>query len=106
VDGYLVPTTPPIDKDGKKLSENNLKAKGTILKILDDSLFFKVMHYKTAKDIWDKLQKIYKGDIKVKGDKLQTHRGKFEQGKMKEDEDITAYFLQVEETMNTIRGLG
>jgi hypothetical protein len=25
---------------------------------------------------------------------------------MKEDEDIVAYFLRVEQTMNTIRGLG
>jgi hypothetical protein len=106
VDGYVAPTTPPTDKDGKKLSENNSKAKGTILSSLDDSVFVKVMHCKTTKDLWDKLQNIYEGDTKVKGAKLQTLRAKFEQLKMKEDEDIAAYFLRVDETMNTIRGLG
>jgi hypothetical protein len=49
VDGYAAPTTPPTDKDGKKLSENNSKAKGTILSSLDDSIFVKVMHCKTCK---------------------------------------------------------
>jgi hypothetical protein len=49
------------------------------------------MHCDSAKDIWDKLQNVYKGDAKVKGDKLQTYRGKFEL-KMKEDEDIAPFF--------------
>ena len=82
--------TPPSDKDGKKLCENNSKAKGTILSKLYDSLFFKVMKCNTAKDIWDKLQNIYEGDTKVKRDKLETLRAKFEQLKMKEDEYIAA----------------
>jgi hypothetical protein len=33
------------------------------------------------------------GDAKVKGEKLQTFRSKFEQLKMKEDENIASYFL-------------
>jgi hypothetical protein len=77
VDVYAAPTTPPIDKYGKKLSEKNSKAKGTILSNLDDSLFVKVIHCKNTKDIWDKLQNIYKGHTKVKGAKLQTLRAKF-----------------------------
>jgi hypothetical protein len=83
VDGYATSTTPPTDKHGKKLSENNSKAKGTILRSLNDSVFFKVMHCKTTKDLWDKLQNIYEGDTKVKGDKIQNLRDKFEQLKMK-----------------------
>jgi hypothetical protein len=84
---------PQIDKDGNKLEEKNSKAKGTILNSLVNSVFVKVMHCDSAKDLWDKLQNIYEGDAKVKGDKLQTFRAKFEQLKMKEDEDIAAYFL-------------
>ena len=64
------------------------------------------MHYDSAKDIWEKLNKIYKGDEKVKEYKLQIFRAKFEQLKMNEDEDIIAYVLRVDEVVNSIRGLG
>jgi SepF-like predicted cell division protein (DUF552 family) len=96
--------TPPTDKYEKKLNENNSKAKETLMINLDDSVFVKVMHCKTAKDLWNKIQNIYEGDTKVKGAKLQNLRDNFEQLKMREDEDIAT--LQVDETMNTIRGLG
>jgi hypothetical protein len=101
-----MPTTPPTDKDGKKLNENNSKAKGTILSSMDDSVFVKAMHCNTMKDLWDKLQNIYEGDAKVKEVKIQTLIAKFEQLNMNEDEDIGTYFLRVDETLNTIRGLG
>jgi hypothetical protein len=83
VDGYKEPTTPPIDKDGNKISKNNSKATDYIMGSLDSSMFVKVMHCDSAKDIWDKLQNIYEGDAKVKGAKFQTYRGQFEQLKMK-----------------------
>ena len=73
---------------------------------LSDMVFTKVAHCKSAKEIWDKLRNIYEGDSKVKETKLQTYRGQFEQLKMKEDEDIAAYFLRVDETVNAIIGLG
>jgi hypothetical protein len=64
------------------------------------------MHCNTAKDLWDKLQNIYEGDSKFKGANLQILRAKFEQLNMKEDEDIEAYFIQFNEVMNGIIGLG
>jgi hypothetical protein len=64
------------------------------------------MHCKSAKDIWDKIQNIYEGYSKVKSIRLQTYRGQFKQQKMKEDENIVAYFLRVDETVNVIIGLG
>jgi hypothetical protein len=73
---------------------------------LSDTVFTKVAHYKSAKEILDKLQNIYEGDTKVKATKLQTYRGQFEQLKMKEDEDIVVYFLRFDETVNEIIGLG
>jgi hypothetical protein len=91
---------------GKKLNENNSKDKGTILSSLLDSIFIKVMHCDNEKDIWDKLQNIFEGDAKVKGAKLQIFKAKFQQLKMKEDEDIASYCLQVDEIVNTIKGLG
>jgi hypothetical protein len=56
-------------------------------------IFTKVVHCKSAKEIWDKLLNIYEGDSKVKEAKLQTYRGQFEQLNMKEDENIAAYLL-------------
>ena len=64
------------------------------------------MHCTSTKEIWDKLMNVYKGDGKVKGAKLQTYRRQFEHLTMKEDEDIAAYFLRVDEIVNTMRGLG
>jgi hypothetical protein len=59
------------------------------------------MHCDNAKDLWDKMINIYEGDAKVKGDKLQIFRAKFEQLKMTKDVDITSYLLQV-----IIKGMG
>jgi hypothetical protein len=73
---------------------------------LGESIFTKVAHCKSAKEIWDKLQNIYEGDSKVKATKIQTYRGQFKQLNMKEDENIASYFLRVDETINAIMGLG
>jgi hypothetical protein len=87
-----------------KLGQNNSKAKNALLNGFRETIFTKVAHCKSAKDIWDKLQNIYEGYSKVKATKLQTYRGKFEQINMKEDENIVAYFLRVDETVNAIIG--
>ena len=93
VDGYIAPTIPPTNDKAVKLNENNSKSINALLNGLSDTVFTKVAHCKFAKEIWDKLRNIYEGDSKVKTAKLQTYRGQFEQLKMKEDEDIAAYFL-------------
>ena len=55
------------------------------------------MYCPPTKEIWDNVNNVYKGDGKVTGTKLQTYIRKFEHLTMKEDEDIVAYFLQVDE---------
>ena len=70
VNVYNVPTTLPIDNIGGKLHEGNSKEMNAILSGLIDSVFVKVMHCESAKEIWDKLKNIYEGDEKVKGAKL------------------------------------
>jgi hypothetical protein len=76
-----------------KLGQNNSKAINALLNGLGEMVFTKFAHCKSAKEIWEKLRNIYEGDSKVKEAKLQTYRDQFEQLKMKEDENITAYFL-------------
>ena len=75
-----------------------------ILSGLTETVFIKVMQCETAKEIWNKLRNIYEGDDKIKGEKLQTYRGQFEN--LKEEENITAYFLSIDEIVNIIKGLG
>ncbi|XP_059068920.1 uncharacterized protein LOC131859326 [Cryptomeria japonica] len=106
VDGYTPPSTPPTDTTGKRKSENNAKAEHALLCSLADFEFTKVMHCKSAKEIWNKLKGIYEGDEKVREAKLQSLRMKYESLKMKEDEDIAAYFLRVDEIVNAIIALG
>jgi hypothetical protein len=76
-----------------------------ILYGLASSKFIKFMHCGSTKEIWSKLQNTYEGNVNVKKEKLQTHRGQFENLKMKEEEDIVAYFLRVDEIVNTIKKL-
>ena len=64
------------------------------------------MQCTSAKETWDKLKNVYEGDGNVKGSKLQTYRRQFEHLMMKEEEYIERYFLQVDEIVNTMRGLG
>jgi hypothetical protein len=106
VDGYTTPTIPLTNDKAMKCGENNSKAKNALLNGLSDTIFTKVAHCKSAKEIWGKLRNIYEGDTKVKATKLQTYKGQFKVLKMKEDENIGAYFLRVDETMNAIIGLG
>jgi hypothetical protein len=73
---------------------------------LCDLVYVKFVHCSSDKEIWEKPQNIYEGDEKVKEIKLQTYIGQFEQLKMKGDENITAYFLRDEETVNENHRIG
>ena len=61
VNGYKVLNTPPIDVFDQQLYECNARSKNAILlSSLADLEFTKVMQVISTKDIWDKLQSIYK----------------------------------------------
>ncbi|MBR8591677.1 retrotransposon gag domain-containing protein, partial [Acinetobacter baumannii] len=82
------------------------KAKNAILCGLSESEFVKVMHCKSAKDMCNKLKNIYEREDKLKKVKLQTHGRQFESLKMKDEEDMAAYLLRVDEIVNRICDLG
>jgi hypothetical protein len=104
--GYTTPTTPPTDIAGKKICNDNSRAVNAILGELTNPIFVKVMHCKSTKEIWDKLEVIYEGDNKVKESKLQTYRAQFENLKMKEEENIVEYLHRVDEVVNSIKATG
>lgn len=52
------------------------------------------------------MNKIYYGNDRVKHDKIQTFRSKFEGMKMNEEEKIVDYYLRFDEIVSGIFGLG
>ena len=97
--GYKVPKTVPTDAYELVQYNNNSKARNHLLGAINKSVFNKVMNCPSAKEMWDKLQRVqttYEGDNKVKEAKLQTYRGQFEQLRMNEDKDITTYIIRVD----------
>jgi hypothetical protein len=75
VDGYKEPTIPPTNERAMKLGKTNSKETNAFLNGLCELVYTKVIHCKSAKGIWDKVQNIYEGDSKVNLAKLQTYRG-------------------------------
>ena len=98
--------TPTADEQGKKNLVNDVKENNIINSGLIESAYHKVLGCKTAKNVWEKLENIYAGDSNVNEKNLQIYREKFEQLRMKEDDNIVAYFQHVGEITNTLEGLG
>eukprot|EP00253_Pinus_taeda_P022133 PITA_22133 len=103
--GYTFPSATPRDPTEKKY-ETNPKAVNTLLGCLSQSEFVKLMQFKSAKEIWDKIILSYEGDDQVKRAKLQTLRIQYENLKMYNDESVANYFLRVDEIVNCMKILG
>ena len=104
--GYAFPSATPTDPAEKKKYETNAKAVSTLLGSISQTEFMKVMHFKLAKEIWDKMVTSYEGDEQVKRAKLQTLRIQYETLKMYNDESVANYFLRVDEIVNCMNNLG
>ena len=52
------------------------------------------------------METIYQGDENVKESKLLTLKTHFDNLEMSEDENISAYFLRIDEIVNARKGLG
>ena len=63
---YNVPDIPPTDADDKKIYGNNANAKNSILFGLSKSEIVNVMHCKSTKEVWVKLNQSHEGDDRVK----------------------------------------
>jgi hypothetical protein len=105
VDGYKIPATLPTNEDGKINYYNNARAMNVIQGGLVETEFLKLMQLESAKEIWDKLVNGYEGDEKVKLAKLQALIMKFESLRMSEDDYVASFFIRVDETVNTMKGL-
>jgi hypothetical protein len=52
VDGYTTPVVPPTNDKAVKLRQKNSKATNALLNGLSETIFTKVAHCKSTKDIW------------------------------------------------------
>jgi hypothetical protein len=66
VDGYKAPFTPPIDRYGKNLEENDLRDRNYIKNGVTQVIRTNIMHCDSTKEMWDKQNTIYEGDTKVR----------------------------------------
>lgn len=101
LNGYVAPSSPPMDLVAKKESEINAKSMNENLCGLLKSDCVKVMHCVSMKDIWEKLQKTHEGDKNIKKCNLKTHNRLFNRLKMKEKEKMAAYLLHVQKMLLT-----
>lgn len=88
---YVPPTNGPSTTNEIKAHEINNKEIFIIVNSLSHFEIIKVMNLKTAKEVWDKLEKMYEGDEKVKQKKLLNLEAQFEVLPMGEDENIKSY---------------
>ena len=102
--GYSPKETDP-EREAKQEFVANEKAMNAILNGPCEAEFIKVMHNKTAKDMWDTLENIHEGKKKVKTTKLQVYRAQFENLKMNDDEDVGSFFLRVAKIVNNMKAL-
>jgi len=83
-----------------------MKVGNTLLGCLSQLEFVKVMQYKSAKEIWDKVVLSYERDEQVKRAKLRTLIIQYENLIMYNDESVANYFLHIDEIVNCMKNLG
>ncbi|KAK0589362.1 hypothetical protein LWI29_013222 [Acer saccharum] len=86
--------------------KRDCKAKSIIYQGLDEATFEIIASAKSSKEVWDTLQKTYKGADKVKRIRLQTLRGEFESLRMKSNESIAEFYTRVMIVANQLRRNG
>ena len=95
-------TTPTVD-DMRKKKEHN-QAMLEIAFALSYAEFDNIKGIDIAKKIWDALDTIYGGDKNVQRAKLESLKGKFDDIKMEEGENIAQYVTRIKEVVSAIKG--
>ena len=94
------------EEEEEKLSLGNSKALNALFNAIDKNIFRLVHHCELAKDVWDTLKTTHEGTSKVKMSRLQLLATKFENLRMKEDETIHDFHMNILEIANTSGALG
>lgn len=71
-----------------------------LYRAIDESSVEKIASVKTLKEMWDILEKVYKGDDWVKEVQLQALKGKLKSMRIKETKGVFKYITLVETLVN------
>jgi hypothetical protein len=93
-------------KDEDELALGNNKALNALFNGVDKNMFRLIKQCLVAKDAWDILKTTHEGTSKVKMSRLQLLTTKFENLKMKDDEDIYDFHMSVLDIANSFDALG
>ncbi|CAM8920967.1 unnamed protein product [Rhodiola kirilowii] len=93
-------------EDEDKASMGNSKAMNAIFSAVNENVMKLIINCEVAKEAWDILQTAFKGTDKVRNSRMQAVTTKFEEMKMKEDENISEYNTRVLELSNEASALG
>ena len=89
-----------------KLSLANSKALNVLFNGVGKNMFRMIKQCTIAKDAWEILKTSHEGTSKVKISRLQLLTTKFENLKMKEDENIQDYYMNVLDIADSFDSLG
>ena len=102
---YVEPTgTLSINDIAEKKTYNTMMI--YIASTLSYEEFDEIKDCKFANVMWKKLKEIYEGDDNVRRAKVERLRGKFDQMKMREDENIAKYVERIKASVSAIRASG
>ncbi|CAM8884668.1 unnamed protein product [Rhodiola kirilowii] len=92
-------------EDEDKASMGNSKAMNAIFSAVNENVMKLIINCEVAKEAWDILQTAFEGTDKVRNSRMQAVTTKFEEMKMKEDENISEYNTRVLELSNEASAL-
>ncbi|CAM8904998.1 unnamed protein product [Rhodiola kirilowii] len=93
-------------EDEDKASMGNSKAMNAIFSAVNENVMKLIINCEVAKEAWGILQTAFEGTDKVRNSRMQAVTTKFEEMKMKVDENISEYNTRVLELSNEASALG
>ena len=93
-------------KEEDELALGNSKALNDLFNGVDKNIFRLIKHCTVAKDAWEILKTAHEGSSKVKMSRLQLLTTKFEELKMKEEENIQDFHMNILDMANSFDSLG
>ena len=85
---------------------NNMKALNSLVRALSASEYNKISAYRTAKEVWDRLENMHEGTTQVKKSKIILLMHEYETFAMLEHEPICHMYERYSVIINNLRRLG